>query len=163
VTEKEFSITPVPPAVLVGPVQFNATNQGLITHELVVIKTDLAPDALPMRSTDSTKVDEEAAGTSIGEIEDIGPGQSASTVMNLPPGKYVLICNVENHYKAGMFAAFTVGSVAPTAVPSPTAAALPKSGGPPSDSTPVWIWLAAGLAVLGAATVWLRLTSKRSP
>ncbi len=67
-----------------------------------------------------------------------------------------------------MYTSFTVGSVSPatnvpTATPSPTvaptAASLPQSGGPPGgDSTPVWIWLAAGLFVLGVTSPgWVRL------
>jgi hypothetical protein len=69
-----------------------------------------------------------------------------------------------------MYTSFTVGGVSPaTNVPTvaptaaPTAASLPQSGGPPSgDSTPIWVWLAAGLVVLGVTSFgWVRLVTKR--
>jgi hypothetical protein len=96
------------------------------------------------------------------------PGHTESGNFDLAPGRYVLMRNIPGHYKAGMYTSFTVGSVSPatnvpTATPSPTvaptAASLPQSGGPPGgDSTPVWIWLAAGLVVLGVTSPgWVRL------
>ncbi len=131
---KEFTLTPVPANVPVGDAQFNATNTGALPHELVVLKTDLAPNALPKRAADPQKVDEEGAGvTFIGEIEDteLGAGQSASAVMTLTAGKYVLICNIAGHYAAGMYSAFTVGAVA-TASPSPTLAPTPTASPAPT-------------------------------
>jgi uncharacterized cupredoxin-like copper-binding protein len=57
-----------------------------------------------------SKVDEEASGEVVGKIEesDLGSGRSASTTLDLSPGKYVLICNVSGHYKDGMYVAFEV-------------------------------------------------------
>ena len=55
-------------------------------------------------------VDEAASGTVIGKIEasELGPGDSASVTFDLSPGKYVLICNVGDHYKSGMYTALVV-------------------------------------------------------
>jgi uncharacterized cupredoxin-like copper-binding protein len=174
VTLKEFTLTAAPTTAAVGNVQFNATNQGVIAHEVVVLKTDLATDALPRRAG-IDRVDEAASGEVIGEIEDteLGPGHSANAIMDLAAGRYILLCNLEGHYTAGMYTVFTVGSVStvaptptavaptPTAVaPTPTAASLPQAGGTPGNSSPAWIWLAAGLVLLLAASGWLRLTSK---
>jgi hypothetical protein len=90
-------------------------------HELVVIKTDLAPDALP--TTPEGAVEEDGEGIEIiGEIEEFppSPGETRSATFDLSPSSYVLVCNVtgeeggehggggEVHYKMGMFAAFTV-------------------------------------------------------
>ena len=92
-----------------GDITFTASNNGFIPHELVVIRTDLAPDALPVDEA-SAKADEDAAGTVIGRIPegDLGKGASASASFNLTPGNYVLICNVPGHYQSGMATAFTV-------------------------------------------------------
>ncbi len=51
------------------------------------------------------QVDEAASGTVVGKIEEgaLGPGKTAQTTLDLPPGKYVLICNVPGHYKEGMY------------------------------------------------------------
>ncbi len=114
---QEWAVQPAQPSVSAGKVTFNVKNAGPDDpHELVVIKTDLAPDQLP---TDADgKVDEEGAGIEfIGEIEEFDPGQSKSATFDLTPGKYVFICNIvetgtdgdkEVHYRLGMRAPFTV-------------------------------------------------------
>ncbi|MBI3744022.1 MAG: hypothetical protein HY261_07045 [Chloroflexi bacterium] len=103
----EFKLTADKLTVTAGGVTFNATNGGAIPHELVVIKTDLAPDALP---SVGGSVDVAKAGTKVGEIPDaqLGAKKSASVTLNLAPGKYALICNVPGHYDAGMRTALQV-------------------------------------------------------
>jgi uncharacterized cupredoxin-like copper-binding protein len=49
-----------------------------------------------------SRVDESAVGDKIGEIEDVKPGSSKSATFTLSPGKYLLICNLANHYSKGM-------------------------------------------------------------
>jgi uncharacterized cupredoxin-like copper-binding protein len=96
-----------------GEVTFKIKNDGPSTHEFVVFKTDLAPDALPTKDENGvTIVDEEGAGVeAIDEKEDIPSGSSTSLTVNLAAGKYVLICNISDdggHYKNGMDVGFTV-------------------------------------------------------
>jgi len=109
----EWAITTSQPAIAAGEIYFLATNAGGAAHEMVVIKTELAPDALP--ETDG-KVPEEDVDL-IGEIEPFSPGSKASAVFELEPGNYVLICNVvseaaggesESHYLKGMRTTLTV-------------------------------------------------------
>ena len=38
------------------------------------------------------------------------PGVPGSVTVNLTPGHYVVMCNIEAHYKAGMYADFDVVS-----------------------------------------------------
>jgi uncharacterized cupredoxin-like copper-binding protein len=115
VTLKEWAITTDAPTVAAGEVYFLATNAGGEAHEMVVIKSELASDALP--ETDG-KVPEGEVDL-IGEIEPFSPGSEASTVLELEPGNYVLICNIVNeeghgehdepsHYLQGMHTTFTV-------------------------------------------------------
>jgi uncharacterized cupredoxin-like copper-binding protein len=99
---KEFSITPPTSSAPTSEVTFKATNDGRVAHELVVIRTDKAPGALPV-----AKATADEAGD-LGEAEDITPGSSKSVTLVLKPGHYVLICNLAGHYQAGMHAAFTV-------------------------------------------------------
>ena len=56
------------------------------------------------------EVNESKAGTVNCEIakSELGPGESASVVCDLAPGKYVLFCNLWGHYKDGMYSAFEV-------------------------------------------------------
>jgi len=111
----EWTLEPDPASAPAGVVAFNAENIGGSTHELVVVRTDLAPDALPTLADGS--VDEAAAGIEIvAEAEDIGPGLSDTLDVDLADGPYVLICNiveeteteVQVHYAEGMYAAFDV-------------------------------------------------------
>lgn len=102
----EWSIKPGVPSIPAGDVTFVAKNNGTTEHELIVLKTDLGPAALKMKS--AAKADEEASGQVIGEIEGLAPGKSGKAEFNLAAGKYVLLCNIEAHYGRGMTIAFEV-------------------------------------------------------
>ncbi len=105
---KEYSITPDVLSVPAGSVTLRVRNAGDVNHEMVVLKTDLAPTALPVDSA-KDKVSEDGAGVqSIGELEDIHPGNTPSKTFNLSPGKYVFVCNIPGHYRSGMVVAFEV-------------------------------------------------------
>ena len=114
---QEFAIVPSVASVPAGTVKFVAKNTGPDdVHEMVVLRTDLDPAALPVDK--DGKADEEADGiTSIGETGDVAVGETKEVSFDLAPGKYVLICNIvqtepdgsiEAHYKVGMRTAFTV-------------------------------------------------------
>lgn len=110
----EWSITPDVDTVAAGEVYFLADNAGAEPHELVVIRSDLAPERLPTGDDGGVPEDEVDM---IGEIEPFAAGSQASVAFNLEPGSYLLICNVveeeesgelESHYQEGMRTAFTV-------------------------------------------------------
>jgi uncharacterized cupredoxin-like copper-binding protein len=116
VTLQEFAILPAQTTVPAGSVTFEATNKGPAEeHEMVVLRTDLAPTALP--SNTEGGADEEGAGVqAIGEIPEFPPGQTQSATFDLQPGHYVLICNIVDtnngqtvsHYHQGMWVELTV-------------------------------------------------------
>jgi uncharacterized cupredoxin-like copper-binding protein len=103
-TEKDFAITLDSSSVASGNVTFNISNEGPSTHEFVVIQSDLAPDALPVKDgeVEEDKVD------GVGEQEDIAPGTTTPLSLDLQPGSYVVICNLPGHYEQGMYAGLTV-------------------------------------------------------
>jgi uncharacterized cupredoxin-like copper-binding protein len=84
-------------------VKNNATDQ---THEFVVAQTDLPADQIPV-NPDMHLVDEESL-TVVGEVEDVDSGAIKRVTLDLKPGRYVLLCNLESHYQSGMHAEFTV-------------------------------------------------------
>lgn len=94
-----------------GDIIFHVHNDATdLTHEFVIFKTDLPEDQLPL--TAEGAVDEEGAGiTHVDEVE-VEPGQASDLTVNLEPGNYVMICNIndnnEQHYMHGMHRAFTV-------------------------------------------------------
>lgn len=111
----EWIVSPEPESVAAGSVTFTALNIGGEDHELVIIRTDLAPDALPTEADGSA--DETGEGIDvIHHIETFAPGGAESATVDLEAGAYVLICNVvteqegetTSHYEKGMHAAFEV-------------------------------------------------------
>ena len=90
-----------------GKVTFNVKNSSVgEDHELLLVKTDLAPDAFPMEA-DGARVEEEKFKGLV-ELGDVHPGKKRSTTIKVTAGKYILFCNEAGHFKAGMYSAFTV-------------------------------------------------------
>jgi len=114
VTVQEFQVAPATSSASPGEITFTVTNDGpKDVHEFVVVKTDLAPDALPTDANGA--VDESGAGIEpVDEIEDIAVDATESVTVNLESGSYVLMCNIydkaekESHYQQGMRTGFTV-------------------------------------------------------
>jgi len=112
----EYIVSPDPDSAPAGPVTFNASNIGGTDHELMIIKTDLAPDALP--TADDGSVEEAGAGIEvIDHIPEFASQGEESLTVELAAGNYVLICNVVQtaadgsivaHYDEGMTVAFEV-------------------------------------------------------
>ena len=92
-------------SVNAGEVTFVVKNNGLVTHELVVIQTDVAQDKLAMNMDEAGKMDETG---NLGETGDVLAGASKAFTVTLAAGTYVLICNEVGHYGSGMHMAFTV-------------------------------------------------------
>jgi uncharacterized cupredoxin-like copper-binding protein len=91
-----------------GTVRFRILNQGPTTHELSVIRTDRAPDKLPLQR-DGLTINEDAPGMHfVNEAEGIEIGDRRTLALRLAAGNYVLYCNMEGHYLGGMHAALTV-------------------------------------------------------
>lgn len=106
VTLSEWTVVADPVSAPAGLANFRVTNEGTQDHELVVIRTDLAADALP---TADGVVDTEADDVTVrSEIEPFAPGGPRTLTLTVDAGDYVLVCNVPGHYQQGMRAAFAV-------------------------------------------------------
>ena len=105
-TEHDFEIGLEPASVAGGEVTFNITNNGPSTHEFVVVRTDDAPDDLPV---ESGEVQEDGLNV-IGEVEEVAPSTTVPLTLTLPEGAYVIMCNITGHYEAGMHVGLTVTS-----------------------------------------------------
>jgi uncharacterized cupredoxin-like copper-binding protein len=86
------------PSVAAGHVVFGIRNHASMAHEFKVIKTDLAPDQLPVDAA-TARAREDGK---VGELLDISAGATRKLALDLVPGKYVLVCNVAGHYQLGM-------------------------------------------------------------
>jgi uncharacterized cupredoxin-like copper-binding protein len=99
--ERDVAIVPA------GPVSLRIRNQGPTSHELIVVRSDLAPDKLPLQS-DGLTVNEDARGVKLlEEAEGLDIDDRRTMVLDLTPGNYVMYCNLEGHYLGGMYAALT--------------------------------------------------------
>lgn len=109
-TVEEFVIKPSVVRAPYGTVIFKVKNAGTVTHQFLVIKSDLPIAQLP-RLPNNAGADEKQLDV-VGRIEAIEPGAEAELSIPLDPGTYVLICNLRSdgrsHYLTGMYNQFTV-------------------------------------------------------
>ena len=97
-----------------GQVSFLAINGGNINHELVILPLP-ADQIVGTRTIGAdAKIDEngslgEASNTcAAGSGDGIAPGASSWVTVNLPAGRYEVVCNLPGHYAAGMYAQLLV-------------------------------------------------------
>ena len=108
VTLENFKID-APAQIKAGPVRFLAIGIGPSMHELNIVRSGLPVDGLPVALNGT--VDDQKAHADfdhLGEVEGIDIGQHKSMTLDLQPGRYVLYCNMDGHYLAGMTAQLTV-------------------------------------------------------
>lgn len=90
-----------------GEVIFAIANYGSIKHEFLVTKTSYEPGKIPVGS--NNRFDEEDPGISvIDEIPEWEVNDAKVLRINLEPGMYELLCNIEGHYGNGMHTSFEV-------------------------------------------------------
>lgn len=104
-TATDTKITLDKSSIKAGTVTFTLKNTGTVTHELVVVKTDVAQDKMAANPEEAGKVTEDG---SLGESGDVEKGILKSFTLDLTPGNYVLICNEVGHYGMGMHIGFVV-------------------------------------------------------
>ncbi len=102
VVERDFGITASPTSVAAGSVTLHIENQGPSTHELVVDRTFLSSEALPLRRNGLAVNEDSTDLVNISSEEEIRLHASRDVTMSLTPGHYVLYCNLEGHYLGGM-------------------------------------------------------------
>ncbi len=90
------------PTLTAGRHTLAVSNDGTVDHEVVMFRTDLPANALPVDA--NGKVDEELP--LLHGVADSGaplaPGAGRSVPTQLSPGHYVAVCNLPGHYRLGM-------------------------------------------------------------
>jgi plastocyanin len=91
----EYRVLPEHIQVTAGRITITARNTGRLTHNLVVVqfKRPLG-DEVEKQYGNPTKT--------------LFPGQTATTTVDLEPGKYRLICTISNHDNLGQYAELKV-------------------------------------------------------
>ena len=103
---REYSLALSAGSAHPGTVTFSVSNEGTIPHDLWVIRSDLAVDALPVNP--ATYLVDESQVNVVARQSPLATEDSAQLPANLGAGRYILICNVATHYATGMRVAFTV-------------------------------------------------------
>ncbi len=109
-----MGIAASPENISSGKVNIVVTNMGMRTHELVVLPLAVGQSAGNRVVGADGKIDESG---SLGEVsnncgsgsgEGILSGSRGWSTLTLTPGRYEIVCNLPNHYLAGMFKEITV-------------------------------------------------------
>ncbi len=104
-TETSYEIKLSSSTAKAGEITFRVKNTATdISHEFVILKTDLDAGNLP---TDSTGLVLEDQFQNMGEVE-LDPNESGDLTVTLDAGHYAIICNLPGHYAMGMYTNFTV-------------------------------------------------------
>ncbi len=101
---RDYTITAGVTTIKAGQTKIGVRNFATQAHSLEILKTDLAPDKLPI---DQAKGQAIEAGK-VGGLDTIPAGSSKALTLDLSPGHYVVICNVAGHYQLGMRTEITV-------------------------------------------------------
>ena len=90
-----------------GEITFVVKNEGAFKHNLIVLETDLEPDALVV---EGNRVDLGSSGAERGRIESrfLLGGASNNHTFRLDAGYYVLLSNEPGDYASGMFVGLAV-------------------------------------------------------
>jgi hypothetical protein len=108
----EYTLTATPAEVPAGTIEITADNRGNIFHEVVVVRWDGDPGALPQN--DAGGADQmQFRDAEVGRIFDFVANVACTARFDLEPGTYALICNLVDdgfnpHYSQGMYATLTV-------------------------------------------------------
>ena len=98
------------PTVASGELRFELSNADAIRHDFVLIRTDRAAADLPVARG---RVDLAGAGEVVGTVEAVAPGRAGGRTFDLPPGRYVLYCDIAGHYEGGMYYTLVISGSPP--------------------------------------------------
>ena len=103
-----------PSTIVAGKVNIVVTNLGRRVHELVILPLANGQSAGQRLIGSDGKIDEaESLGEAsnncgAGTGEGVETGSRTWTTVTLSPGRYEFVCNIANHYAAGMYQEVTV-------------------------------------------------------
>ena len=109
VNETNFRIV-MPTILRPGRHVFALTNSGTAPHELLVFRTDLPGNALPL-GADGNVIEDSPLMVKVvdsGNASQPGTSKSVPASQAFEPGHYVAVCNLPGHYRLGMWRSITV-------------------------------------------------------
>jgi uncharacterized cupredoxin-like copper-binding protein len=93
----------LPTTLKTGKHTIGYTNNGTVPHEIVIFKTALSADNLPLNADGNINEDSPLL-TNVADSGDAlkAGGTKSFTTSSLAPGHYVAVCNLPGHYRLGM-------------------------------------------------------------
>ena len=88
-----------------GTFTFDVVNKGTVVHSLVLLRTDVPDDKMPLDPKDPSRVQETGTIAVTGQMT---VGASKQFARQLAAGQYVLVCNEPAHYAVGMHTTLVV-------------------------------------------------------
>jgi hypothetical protein len=86
------------------------TNAGGQPHELLMFKTSLPANRLPVDASGNVIEDSPLMHQVLDSGDGLPAGHTQSLTVQLEPGHYAVICNLPGHYHFGMYLDLTVRS-----------------------------------------------------
>lgn len=99
---RDFAIDISHTELSAGRITIDVTNLGPTTHEFNLDRTDLDAASLPRKPDGLTVWENSPELQRVTSIEGVGLGVHRRISVVLPPGHYVLYCNLEGHYLGSM-------------------------------------------------------------
>ncbi len=98
----EYSVR-LPSTLTAGVHTIGFTNDGTLAHEIVLFRTDVPANGLPLDANGDVN-EESPLLTNVADSGDaLTPGGTKSfKTTALSPGHYVAVCNLPGHYRLGM-------------------------------------------------------------
>lgn len=91
-----YAIEPATVIASAGTVSLTAVNADQAPHDVVLLRTTRAPDALP---SSGVRIDEADPSIEVlARTPRLEPGATGVLTVSLGPGTYVLVCTVPHHY-----------------------------------------------------------------
>jgi len=115
----EWAVRPDKTRARPGTVTFLVRNEGTVTHQFLVIRSDIEKDELPRNGDKGVDLSDLDV---VGSIDAIAPGGNDEVTVDVEEGQYILLCNLfagESHYLNGMYNEFEVTPTAPLDQPTP--------------------------------------------
>jgi uncharacterized cupredoxin-like copper-binding protein len=93
----------MPRTLSTGTHTIGLTNNGSVDHEVVLFKTDLPANRLPLQANGDVNEDSPLLTNVADSGEPLKAGGTESfKTAQLSPGHYVAVCNLPGHYRLGM-------------------------------------------------------------
>ena len=99
---EDFKLTTSSVKLKAGRIAFDVVNNGPSTHTFKVDRTDLAADSLPIDDSGLLVLEDAPELHRVGSVASLSIGAKHTLTLDLPPGHYVVYCNLEGHYLSNM-------------------------------------------------------------